>query len=920
MDILDAPVPFLVGMTSRYLTEIDPRTRPSDLVFVDLDRDVVQLGIDDATGERRKIPSLPSKLAAKLKASLDEHGSSAYMLPNSGIKGCVMSGITETILVTNDERPSYARMENVQIDEDALGRRAVFERTEKAYDDERDSTDIQVQGHMKSDNDDNVSLMSGESTLSKGKTRDRFRRKKPLFATNRHRKEKLLTNSKRAGDQGHLLDMVEPPGFDSHQIRKAFLRFFVTLFANYQEYLLTESVNDLFDEEGFLKDLQYDVPTSHFMERVIQTQMFQRFLEEREENPMDSQIRFFDESIIAKQNRSKRTTLAHGGKKLLTPFLDDDSDKITRTFTPPPPSNLGLPDNESSYQYGTFPELDSALFGRPRPATVWRQENGTSRLSTRARSFKLSKAQKTQRDVMKKVMMKPDVTKRVTDVTRHSVITLESALNSLTPKLGFMTPRITNSKGTAHKKDKKKKISDRKDKKNTKSPQRKDIKKKAREEAKNDNSNLFGESFSSDEGKSLPESIVVPLSRADTLIMNARRKQAILLDVVIKIQATCRMYLIRKQYSDGKRPQRGGLNFRSATHIQRHFRGFRTRRHLEKMRICATIIQTHLRGRRARLIFFTIQLLVSKVQARIRGIMVRNRVALVFSERMCEYRTQIFALWKFSFVPLSWRTKLWPTIALSGNFSILSLCESEIIRLVKLSGIKVVENSSFHDRTTRVGDSLGLESTVYRQCKQLPELLSEPSPESLPMLETAEGFEFAERLQLYERLDSKQLANKVGEIYKLFGISLKEKKKKEKLARSIWNNFDEVDKSVSTMMLVFPELEGALNIAFHYSSSKVRRRFKKAVQVVTPPVQRNLWEEISLEGRTKKHLQEVASIYITTVPTLMAKLDAADERKKAKWDRYQKAVMAAYQTNSWSDCRRRMIEDYLMYGTPRAEL
>jgi hypothetical protein len=122
-----------------------------------------------------------------------------------------------------------------------------------------------------------------------------------------------------------------------------------------------------------------------------------------------------------------------------------------------------------------------------------------------------------------------------------------------------------------------------------------------------------------------------------------------------------------------------------------------------------------------------------------------------------------------------------------------------------------------------------------------------------------------------------------------------------------------VEKSVSTMMLIFPELEGALNIAFHYSSSKSRRRFNKAAKVTTPPVQRSLWDEISLEGKMKKHMQEVATIYITKVPTLMAKLEEADNKKKAKWERYQKAVMEAYNMTSWNQCRHIIIEDYLSH-------
>ena len=172
----------MVGLNSRYLTEVDPNHRPRDLVFVDLDRDVVQMGYDEETGDRRTIPYLPWKDAAKLKTALDEHGGSAYMLPNSGIKGCVMSGLSEMLLVTNDERPLYSRMENVQIDEDALGRRSVYETTDKAYDETKDMTEIQTQGHLKSE-DDSISVISSQSTdiTIKGKIEAKLRSRKRSY-------------------------------------------------------------------------------------------------------------------------------------------------------------------------------------------------------------------------------------------------------------------------------------------------------------------------------------------------------------------------------------------------------------------------------------------------------------------------------------------------------------------------------------------------------------------------------------------------------------------------------------------------------------------------------------------------------------------------------------------------------------------
>jgi len=93
LDILDAPVPYLVGVHARYLLETPARERPHGVVFVDLDRDEVHLGCDDndATSER-VIPSLPDRDAGKLKDMLLKHASGAYIMPSTQNVGSITTG------------------------------------------------------------------------------------------------------------------------------------------------------------------------------------------------------------------------------------------------------------------------------------------------------------------------------------------------------------------------------------------------------------------------------------------------------------------------------------------------------------------------------------------------------------------------------------------------------------------------------------------------------------------------------------------------------------------------------------------------------------------------------------------------------------------------------------------------------------
>jgi hypothetical protein len=129
------------------------------------------------------------------------------------------------------------------------------------------------------------------------------------------------------------LDKDDPSGFDSSEIRNAFLRLFVSIFQSYRHYLDKNG----FRSEAFIDSLNCSERSSEFLHCVVKTQFFSRFLDERIQNPSDPEIRFFDESIIAKINRSKKQTfskIGRGGGKRETSFLKDDSNMVCKESIP----------------------------------------------------------------------------------------------------------------------------------------------------------------------------------------------------------------------------------------------------------------------------------------------------------------------------------------------------------------------------------------------------------------------------------------------------------------------------------------------------------------------------------------------------------------------------------------------------------
>lgn len=134
LDILDAPVPFVVGLHSRYLQETPPKRRPHGVVFVDLDRDEVHLGFEDNSSSPRELPCLPERQATKLKGKLDVHAASAYLVPPSGQIGTVTIGEGEQVPLA--KRGSYLSTATSDARLSASGvrrRRDVFSGADKAY-------------------------------------------------------------------------------------------------------------------------------------------------------------------------------------------------------------------------------------------------------------------------------------------------------------------------------------------------------------------------------------------------------------------------------------------------------------------------------------------------------------------------------------------------------------------------------------------------------------------------------------------------------------------------------------------------------------------------------------------------------------------------------------------------------------------
>jgi len=150
----------------------------------------------------------------------------------------------------------------------------------------------------------------------------------------------------------------------NYEVRDKFLRFFVSLLMKYKVYfgegtLKTPKSSNAFDKTKFVSDAPEQ--TRPFLEQFLGTQGFLQFLSAVQNSPHTNyEIVFFDQSIEAKQNRSKLNF-----KKRDIPFLTDTGFDITQTIDALPPNTQGL--TQDNYDFSAFKSLDPTLISEPRP-------------------------------------------------------------------------------------------------------------------------------------------------------------------------------------------------------------------------------------------------------------------------------------------------------------------------------------------------------------------------------------------------------------------------------------------------------------------------------------------------------------------------------------------------------------------------
>lgn len=416
LDILESPVPYLVGIHSRLLPSI--RNRSSNTVYVDLDKDIVHLGFEkgETISIERKTLKLPEKETEKLRSKIEQFGGLAYLPPLGNQKGRVTQGYgNETIL--NAKREPYAvqttMTPNPEHGNTEEKKYSLFKNVSQSNMSAKSDIYSQLRASILGKADEayvngehNLSVHFSKKSLGVGA---RFRKEKKEPEKEKYRTKDTDTSYQRKNKSLLDTEYDEEDGFSQSEIRHAFLRFFAVLLRNYERYVLTTSntsnsvspdklspssssrrhlgqtQNEIFDSFTFLKKSADDSKTWDFLAGLISTRMFEQFIREKIEDPTQNEILLFDETIILRKNVSKKNKLKGTLKK--TPFLSDVSDWDLETFVPPPPSTLDLPSTSSgsntNNKHGKkFPRLRSGFFGFKKKVQKWPSETYQRRVAS----------------------------------------------------------------------------------------------------------------------------------------------------------------------------------------------------------------------------------------------------------------------------------------------------------------------------------------------------------------------------------------------------------------------------------------------------------------------------------------------------------------------------------------------------------
>ncbi|GAX22822.1 hypothetical protein FisN_24Lh105 [Fistulifera solaris] len=795
-ELLEAPVPFLLGLQGPLPTN---RPQDDDIVWVGLDTDQVILG-----GGCGGLPALPERDANKLKHRLLNCAAGLYM-PFSPVDDSmsVNSGSKLRSSYSNAMGFRYAQCLPVElISNRSQTREEILSSINRAYRDAELYQPVRLieQGAM------SISTSSPRATVSpsvkSSLSSSRFPRKRRA----RSKTGSFGNSSPRNVDDSNLFSLQDPDGFCSSDIRSSFFKFFVSVFRDYRQFIRPDE--ETFQYNAFVASLSINAKQQNYVKSVLNTQLFSSFLQECHQEPPSPHVQFLDDAIQAKSVYMKRVLQRQMSNHSSSYLPNELEHALHETYTPPPPSHIGLPEDQSNWQYASFPTLDLSLIG---PLRAPRQFDYSANTRSAAISGDGLIAGLHPWQNYSQRLFQQAAQKQPFSVMAR----LEQALGTMMAPFG-PSPTARSLRGL---------------------------------QRGHASSNL---SFQRK-------------TESQEMIWNTRRKQSILIGIFMALQRHGRLYISKKQNHqltelralslEATAPM--AMNPDVGAHVLQHFfRGVLLKKQFRTTRWLASLITARIRGRKVRIAYNWLKKAIARIQAHVRGLLLRKQLfRTVLPRRIHVYRKCVFELWKHDHTPLTHRTLVWSCS--SGRLLLQhAFLEEELRRLWNnlhrstdlFVSKKVRPNDRFDDELLNL--QLGLKMELYWMARQVcvsSDYMDIPK-------NTRSSREATERLQIYERLVLKDDDEMLKTFCRDLGCPTKMRYKKTWLAQNVWQSFTMATSSAQLMKGLFPELNGSADIYLIPPSRKSLKRIPADPSVSLPPNLPN-WSR-----RVQQNVVEVARL------------------------------------------------------------
>lgn len=388
----------------------------------------------------------------------------------------------------------------------------------------------------------------------------------------------------------------------------------------------------------------------------IQTQMFSNYISERVDSPDQAEIRFFDENILAKANRSKLAL-----KKNSTPFLSDETDYIREAFTVPGPSTAGVSPDQV-FSYSQFPVLSEALVGAVRPPKLLVREPEIKRVQ--GQSEQMIKQQLLKK--AGKTTLSPGPQNRVGRSSRVSRVSSEMSMDDSVHSVSELGRFLMGSSNGAV-----------------------------------GSTPTIAEQ---DEGDD-------PLAQTDDLddaleevLEEAHDRYLMVVRAVSTVQSRIRMRPLRRKFrrvlralSNIKRFMRATslrrtvsrrISARALVVVQKYWRMACARRRFKRCLRMIVALQSIFRGRKMKARYLRVRRRLLKLQSLHRGRAARSAMKARLAALLPAYRQQLVCLWELESTSLSYRSSLWAALSTPSLLTV-SLLQDELLRLYASLGMRL---------------------------------------------------------------------------------------------------------------------------------------------------------------------------------------------------------------------------------------